>query len=59
MNKTYWIWYWGINQNDLTIHSKPKKFTDFNKMKIYSGKHSSKHKWIGIGYWSNYEKVEK
>ena len=56
MNKTYWLWYWGIDQRDLMKHSKPKEFTDFNKMKMYSSNHSAKHQWIGEGYWSNYEK---
>jgi hypothetical protein len=57
--KTYWLWYWGVNQNDVSVHSPKKKFTDFDKMKTYSAKHSCKHKWIGKGYWSNYEKLEK
>lgn len=59
MNKTYWIWYWGVDQKDLTRHSKPKKFTDFHRMKKYSANHSKNHQWIGEGYWSSYEKVEK
>ena len=54
--KEYWLWYWGINQKDEAIHSKKKKFTDFNKMKNYSAKHSKKHQWIGRDYWSNYDK---
>lgn len=59
MDKVYWLWYWGVNQNDLTKHSKPKKFIDFNKMKTYSSKHSKSHQWIGEGYWSNYKKNNK
>ena len=55
--KTHWLWYWGFNQEDETIHSEKKKFTDFDKMKNHSSKHSFEHKWIK-GYWSNYEKVE-
>jgi hypothetical protein len=55
--KPYWLWWWGISQEKLDIHSPNKKFTDFNKMKTYSANHSKKHKWIGDGYWSNYEKV--
>jgi hypothetical protein len=57
--KEYWLWYWGISQTDTTIHSKKKRFTDFNKMKVYSSKHSKKHQWIGNNYWSNYDKIEK
>ena len=45
--KEYWLWYWGINQKDEAIHSNKKKFTDFNRMKNYSAKHSKKHQWIG------------
>ena len=56
--KTYWLWFWGVNQNNTNIHSKKKKFTDFDKMKTYSAKHSYKHKWIGKDYWSNYEKID-
>lgn len=55
--KTHWLWYWGFNQKDLSVHSEKKKFTDFNKMKNYSSKHSFEHQWVK-GYWSNYEKVE-
>lgn len=22
--KNYWLWYWGVNQNDTSIHSKKK-----------------------------------
>lgn len=54
--ETYWLWYWGVIQSDLTIHSPKKKFTDFDKMKEYSAKHSLKYKWIGNDYWSNYIK---
>lgn len=56
--KIYWLWWWGINQKRLKIHSPKKKFTDFDKMKEYSAKHSFQHQWIGPGYWSNYEKIE-
>ena len=55
--KKYWLWYWGVNQNDTSIHSKKKKFKNFDKMKTYSSKHSEKHQWIGVDYWSNYEKI--
>ena len=48
--KEYWLWYWGINQKDEAIHSKKKKFTDFNRMKNYSAKHSKNHQWIGRDY---------
>lgn len=58
MKQTYWLWYWGIDQNDLNKHSPKKKFTDFGKMKTYSAKHDFKHQWIGEGYWSNYDKIE-
>ncbi len=34
--KKYWLWYWGVNQNDTSIHSKKKKFKNFDKMKTYS-----------------------
>ena len=54
--KIYWIWYWGYNDNT-KIHSKPKKFYDFDKMKTYSSNHSYTHQWIN-GYWSNYERIE-
>lgn len=57
--KEVWYWYWGINQNDLTKHSPKLKFRNFNRMKEYSSIHSHKHKWIGEGYWSNYEKIEE
>ena len=57
-NTEYWLWYWGINQKDEATHSKKKKFTDFNRMKNYSAKHSKNHQWIGRDYWSNYDKVE-
>jgi hypothetical protein len=56
--KTHWLWWWGINHKRPNIHSRKKKFTDFDKMKEYSSKHSYNHKWIGPGYWSNYEKIE-
>ena len=49
-NTEYWLWYWGINQKDEAIHSKKKKFTDFNRMKNYSAKHSKNHQWIGRDY---------
>ena len=55
-NKTYWIWYWGIDEEREDVHSKPKRFYDFDKMKKYSSNHSYKHIWIK-GYWSNYEKI--
>lgn len=57
INKKYWLWYWG--QTDVSRHSPKKKFTDFNKMKGYSARHSAKHKWIGRSYWSQYDKIEK
>lgn len=57
MKEEYWLWYWGVNQKKLKVHSKPKKFMDFNKMKNYSANHSAKHKWIGKGYWSIYDKI--
>jgi hypothetical protein len=56
--KAYWLWFWGVNQNDTNIHSKKKKFTDYDKMKTYSAKHSHKFKWIGKDYWSDYEKID-
>ena len=55
--KEYWLWYWGVDQEDLTKHSKPKKFYYFDKMKTYSANHSYKHKWIGSDYWSDYERI--
>lgn len=58
MKKPYWMWYWGKNQSDLTNHSRPKIFYDFDKMKIYSGKHSFKYQDKYNYYWSNYEKIE-
>lgn len=57
--KTYWLWYWGVNQDNKNEHSEKKKFTDFNKMKTYSSKHSYEHRWIGKNYWSNYEQYRK
>jgi hypothetical protein len=57
METSYWLWWWGENQEDLKIHSKKKKFTDFEKMKVYSSRHSKNHQWIGQKYWSNYEKI--
>ncbi len=56
-NNVHWLWYWGIDQNDLTIHSPKRKFKSFNRMKTYSSKHSFTHKWIGAGYWSTYDRV--
>ncbi len=57
--KTYWLWFWGVDQNDLQKHSKQKKFKDFDKMKTYSAKHSKKHEWIGRDfYWSDYIKID-
>lgn len=56
--KAYWLWFWGVNQNDLQKRSPQKKFKDFDKMKTYSAKHSHKHKWIGKDYWSNYKKID-
>lgn len=58
MKKNYWLWWWGVDQNDTTKHSPKKKFTDFDKMKEYSSSHSYKHRWVGNSYWSNYEKIE-
>lgn len=57
--KTYWLWYWGVNQDNKNEHSEKKKFTDFDKMKSYSSKHSYEHRWIGKNYWSNYEQYKK
>ena len=57
--KTYWLWYWGVNQDNKNEHSEKKKFTDFDKMKSYSSKHSYEHRWIGKNYWSNYEQYRK
>ena len=57
--KTYWLWYWGVNQDNENEHSEKKKFTDFDKMKSYSSKHSYEHRWIGKNYWSNYEQYRK
>ncbi len=55
--KTYWLWCWGHNSNRTHLHSPEKKFTDFEKMKEYSAKHSYEHKWVGDTYWSDYEKI--
>ena len=57
--ETYWLWYWGVNQDNKNEHSEKKKFTDFDKMKTYSSKHSYEHRWIGKNYWSNYEQYRK
>ncbi len=57
--ETYWLWYWGVNQDNENEHSEKKKFTDFNKMKTYASKHSYEHRWIGKNYWSNYEQYRK
>ena len=57
--ETYWLWYWGVNQDNKNEHSEKKKFTDFDKMKSYSSKHSYEHRWIGKNYWSNYEQYKK
>jgi hypothetical protein len=54
----YWEWYWGFSQDNLDLHSPKKKFTDFDKMKEYSSKHSYKHRWIGSGYWSDYDRID-
>jgi hypothetical protein len=56
--KVTWVWYWGIDQDNLTKRSADHVFTDFDKMKEHSAKHSFEHQWIGDGYWSNYDKVE-
>jgi len=56
--KPYWLWYWGVHQKDLKKHSPKKKFTDFDKMKEYSAKHSAEYQWVGRGYWSDYDKIE-
>lgn len=56
--KEIWYWYWGFDQSNIQIHSEKLVFTEFNKMKEYSTQHSYEHKWIGNGYWSNYDKVE-
>jgi len=55
----YWLWWWGVEQDNTDKHSPKKKFTDFNKMKDYSAKHSYNHQFLKPGYWSNYEKIEK
>lgn len=55
----YWEWYWGFSQDELELHSPKKKFTDFDKMKDHSAKHSAEYKWIGSGYWSNYVRLDK
>lgn len=57
--KTTWIWYWGIDQNNPKQRSADHVFTDFDKMKKHLSQHSFEHQWIGKGYWSNYDKVDK
>ena len=56
--KVYWEWYWGFNDNKPNVHSKKKKFTDFDEMKDHSSKHSAEYKWVGDGYWSDYDRID-
>jgi len=56
--RTSWVWHWGIDQNNIQIHSADHVFSDFNEMKEFSSQHSFEHQWIGDGYWSDYDKVE-
>lgn len=54
---TYWLWYWGVDQNNTSRHSPPTRFSNFEGMKTYSAQHGATHHWIGPDYWSNYEKI--
>ena len=55
--ETYWLWWWGVDQNDTTKHSPKIRYSSFETMKLQSAKHSSEHQWVGEGYWSDYEKI--
>jgi hypothetical protein len=54
----YWEWYWGTDQNDLTKHSEKIKFTDFDRMKNFSAKHSYSCEHLKPNYWSSYDVIE-
>ena len=54
-SETYWLWYWGWDQDDLTQHSTKLRFDDFNEMKTFSSKHSFVSQHLKPNYWSNYE----
>lgn len=57
MKKPYWEWFWGKDQHNVHAHSKPKRFSDFDKMKIYSARHSAKYKSKHPSYWSSYNRI--
>lgn len=52
--KSYWIWYWGINDEVEGF----QLFFDHLEMKEYSALHSFLSRHIS-DYWSSYDKIEK